>query len=308
MITFTCPPGFKKRTLKQRIKCCTTTYKSAVEELKTEKMWTYYLYAMLELNRDLSILRNYKREKLGAALKAAHEENFMSEYFYDIYIALLKENKNGPWDYLIKVMDAAVERYPESIILWEHLVTFYIVKDEMETVEEIFKKAKEKLGTSSAKLYKILIQYYQTKPNCHDKLEATYNEVCKETAEDFLNFRTDYLEFTTLIKEDFELTRKLYDELTLLPPPVLTLHETMAYLESVEIKPNIKCWRKCYENATTLFGKTSTQVWFNYLQFERDNGDPKNFKVLYDRAKQTLEPDLVANFVSDYQLFITGLM
>ncbi|XP_055371076.1 U3 small nucleolar RNA-associated protein 6 homolog [Condylostylus longicornis] len=301
-------PGFEKKTLKQRIKCCVTMYRSAVREIKTEAMWNYYLNAMLELNQDLSTQKNYKREKLGSALKAAHEANFMSEYFYDLYIDLLKEDKVGPWDYLIEIMNSAVERYPQSIKLWEHLTTFYTIKDDATMVEESFRKAKDKLGSSSAKLYKILLQYYQTKPDCYDRLDSIYNEVCKETAEDFLNFRVDYLEYTALVKEDFELTRKLYDELTLLSPAVLTLHETMAYLESTQLKPNIARWRKCYENATNLFGKSSIQIWLNYLRFERDHGNPKQLTILFERAKQSLDAELVVNFVSDYQLFITGLI
>lgn len=60
--------------------------------------------------------------------------------------------------------------------------------------------------------------------------------------------------------------------------------------------------RLCYENAVHYFGKTNTEVWIDLLKFERNCGDIKLMSVIYDRAKSTLNAELVDSFISEYSL------
>lgn len=299
--------GGQKRTLKRRIELCYEVYNAAVKELKTEKICSYFLNAMLNLNQDLSTQRGLKRTKLAQAFKVAHEANCMSEDHYLMFIDLLKES-NDTNPEIENIMKAATKRHSKSEKLWEQYMYYYICKNDHIKLDEIFRNAiKELNDDKSHSLYRLMIQYYLTNWDLSGKVDEMFMETCKKTTENFAPFRERYLEYT-VINKDLEETRKIYNELAQLPPPCLELHQKMAYLESQALKPNIAKWRECHEYTTQFFGKTNTAVWINYLQFERDHGEPKSMTGIYERAKQTLDTNLVDNFISEHTLFMTGIM
>lgn len=51
-------------------------------------------------------------------------------------------------------------------------------------------------------------------------------------------------------------------------------------------------------------GKTSTDIWYEFMRFERDFGDPKQVGILTTRAHNTLDKSLVSNFLSDQTLVL----
>uniref|UniRef100_A0A1B0C6L3 U3 small nucleolar RNA-associated protein 6 homolog C-terminal domain-containing protein n=1 Tax=Glossina palpalis gambiensis TaxID=67801 RepID=A0A1B0C6L3_9MUSC len=121
---------------------------------------------------------------------------------------------------------------------------------------------------------------------------------------DFAPFRADYLEYISATST-LDRTRREYDELSKMPPPCLELHRKMADVESKALsvfRVDKSRWRKCYVNATHYFGKTNSQVWIDYIKFERDQGVPKNMAHLYERAKSTLDKQLVDNFMTEFTL------
>lgn len=60
--------------------------------------------------------------------------------------------------------------------------------------------------------------------------------------------------------------------------------------------------RKCYENAVHYFGKGNVEVWIDLLKFERDLGNLKLMSLIYERAKNTLQSELVETFITEYSL------
>lgn len=60
--------------------------------------------------------------------------------------------------------------------------------------------------------------------------------------------------------------------------------------------------RKCYENAALQFGKTNTNVWIDYIKFERDFGEPKRMTLIFEKAKDCLTAEYVDDFIAEFTL------
>ena len=63
----------EKISLRDRITSCNKAYQFAVKKIKTEEMWSLYIECLLEVNRDLRSLPNFKRKLLKTALMQAHQ-------------------------------------------------------------------------------------------------------------------------------------------------------------------------------------------------------------------------------------------
>lgn len=70
----------------------------------------------------------------------------------------------------------------------------------------------------------------------------------------------------------------------------------------MQTKGDVSKIRKCCENAVHYFGQTNVEVWIDLLKFERDMGNMKLMSIIYERAKNTLKPELVDTFVTEYSL------
>lgn len=51
-------------------------------------------------------------------------------------------------------------------------------------------------------------------------------------------------------------------------------------------------------------GKTTTDIWYEFMKFERDFGETKNVGLLTTRALNTLDKHLISNFLSDKTLVL----
>ncbi|XP_055913455.1 U3 small nucleolar RNA-associated protein 6 homolog [Eupeodes corollae] len=293
-----------KPTLKARIDGCFRVYQTAVNIIKTQAMWSYFIKCMLDINSDLSTQAVLKRKKLASAFRGAHDANCMTEEHYYAYISLLVESKSNK-DFIIKMMTEATNRY-QSMKLWEQRLAFYVMENNRGKVYEIFREATDLLGTNSFPIWKLAIQYFMT---CYEekasKLQQLMREACAFEAPQFLSFRPQFLEWS-VVNQPLSSTRSLYEELKTLSPPCLELHQKMALLESQALKPDIEKVRICYENSLFDFGKTRTDVWIDYIKFERDQGEPKRVSSLCERAKITLMPLFVDNFITEHCLLTVG--
>ncbi|XP_037931962.1 U3 small nucleolar RNA-associated protein 6 homolog [Teleopsis dalmanni] len=295
---------FQKRSLKRRIELCCNVYQTAVRTLETTNMWTKYINAMLKLNQDMSAEKVLKRKCLAIAFKEGHASRLMSVDHYCTYVQMLLESPTGVPIAEQTLMDAL--KIHKSIKLYELLLSTYIVADNEPKAYETFRTANDELGAQKCvSLWRSLIQFYKTHYNdCGKQLQKLFKEACQEASPDFGEFRCNYLDFC-ILNFSMQKTRSEYDKLCLLPPPCRELHQKMAALESQTVAKNqadMDRWRLCYVNAVFYFGKTNTQVWIDFIKFEREHGEPKNVSTLYDRAKNTLETELVDNFISEYTL------
>lgn len=74
------------------------------------------------------------------------------------------------------------------------------------------------------------------------------------------------------------------------------------------MKRDVKAERNCLELMVMNFGNVKTDVWLRYMRFEMTAGDVKNIGKLNERAMTLLNPELVEDFTSLYNLFINSLV
>jgi U3 small nucleolar RNA-associated protein 6 len=154
--------------------------------------------------------------------------------------------------------------------------------------------------------FKLMLQYYLLKldaPNkVHDIFKMAITDSCKAVS---VHFQPEYIEWLALTRS-IEMARKVYQDLTTSAPVCLAIHQTMARLEGALITPNVENWRQCHEFATQYFGKDRIDVWIDYIKFEQNFGEPKKCQGIYERARSTLNVELVDNFVTAHSLITLG--
>lgn len=127
-------------------------------------MWTYYVDAMIELNRDGGRQAQFRRSLLGRAFKAATETGHMSEDHYQKYIELLFSDLDANKAELIKVFEQAVAKYETSLRLWSMYLTYYLHRNDYENVRAVFRRAKKILGRKSIPLWRKYLTYLRVQP------------------------------------------------------------------------------------------------------------------------------------------------
>ncbi|XP_004535022.2 uncharacterized protein LOC101463552 [Ceratitis capitata] len=296
-------PVFKDRTMKQRIELCAKVYETALKTLKTRTICHNYISAMLVVNENNETDLKTRRKYLAMALRIGHESGLMSEEHYCVFLRLLIVTETGR-KIAESILSEVCSAY-KSVKLYEVWVSYYISQNDSDMVEKIHAKAVKDLGDKSAPIYELSIQYFKTRyDEDRSTLERLYRDAIKMTSPKFGIFRAQYLEFC-MINSPLDKVRKEYDHLSQLPPPCLKLHEKMAEIESQVIlrtKKDTERRRQVYENMVLQFGKDNTSVWMEYVRFECSYGDKNRVTHIYDRAKATLNENLVYPFQMEYDL------
>ncbi|XP_073832758.1 U3 small nucleolar RNA-associated protein 6 homolog [Musca autumnalis] len=296
---------WKSHSLKLRIELCFKVYEKAVAALPTEAMWSYFINAMLDLNQDVKTEGDVKRYCLAKAFNMGHKSQLMSIVHYQALVEMLLQSPNGLTQVETILQEALEYKKSEAAKIYELWMQVYSKAANESKFYEIFCRANKELGvTKCLQLWHLAIRFYEAYSEDHGKkLMVILQEAAKQTHPEFGTFRAYYLEYT-MRNESLKKTRELYDEMCQMPPPCLELHKKMAEIElqAKTKSTNISRLRLCYENAAHYFGKSNTDVWLDLLKFERDMGDFKLMSVIYDRAKSTLDPELVDAFVTEYSL------
>lgn len=68
--------------LRDRITSCNKVYQTALKDINTEEMWSLYIECLLDMNKDLQLLPNFKRKLLKTALMQAHQAKKLTEKHY----------------------------------------------------------------------------------------------------------------------------------------------------------------------------------------------------------------------------------
>ncbi|XP_061390399.1 U3 small nucleolar RNA-associated protein 6 homolog, partial [Musca vetustissima] len=296
---------WKPHSLKLRIELCFKVYEKAVAALPTEEMWSYFINAMLDLNQDVKSEGDVKRYCLAKAFNMGHKSQLMSVVHYQALVEMLLKSPNGQTQIETILQEALEYKKAEAHKIYELWMQVYSKTSNESKFYEIFCRANKELGvTRCIQLWHLAIKFYEAYSEEHGKkLLVILQEAAKQIHPEFATFRSYYLEYT-MRNETLKRTRELYDEMCQMPPPCLELHKKMAEIEmqAKTKNSNISRLRLCYENAVHYFGKTNTDVWLDLLKFERDMGDFKLMSVIYDRAKSTLDPELVDSFIAEYSL------
>lgn len=131
-------------------------------------------------------------------------------------------------------MKKGTKLHPTSITLWELWMEYYAIQDDPKKIYQIFREATKILSHDSFPLWQMLLRYYLTRSDLSHKIDQIYKEAIYFKESNFLQLRVQYLEWTLLMK-GIEATRKLYDEMTNIPPPYYELHYNMALFESNQV-------------------------------------------------------------------------
>uniref|UniRef100_A0A8D8B5S7 U3 small nucleolar RNA-associated protein 6 homolog n=1 Tax=Culex pipiens TaxID=7175 RepID=A0A8D8B5S7_CULPI len=292
----------------ERLKNCVGIYDEAVETLPTKQMWTLYVDAVLKLNEDMTSHQKLRRKTLGNVFKKAFESGSLEEDKYVQYLKLMI-NVDQPQESLVTaVLTKAIESYPKSTKLWVLHLTF-LAKQEAPAseIEDIFKKALVNCTEDLLSLWTVRFQYYHTRTDLPKALEQTFKDAIVQPPTIASHFQPLYLEFL-VVTRNIDAARKKYLEIQKNCAPCLELHRKMSQLESIQAQPNVDHWRKCHENASHFFGTDNIDVWIDFLAFERDHGSPRNMQPVFERAKARLDADLVAGFVTEYELLKNPLI
>lgn len=167
-------------------------------------------------------------------------------------------------------------------------------------VHTTFKKVTKKMASEAFEIWKYMYAYIDTTHNSQ-KTESFLVEACNQSPKISFFFKPAFLQYL-MVTKDITFARKKYREFVCADVNCMELHKEMARLESHQVDPDLKEWRFCYENMLIANGKKETDVWYEYMRFERDFGEPKFVGMLNNRALMELDKSLVSNFLSDKAL------
>lgn len=145
-----------------------------------------------------------------------------------------------------------------------------------------------------------MFAYIDTTQN-HQITESFLEEACNQSKKISSFFKPAFLQYL-IVAKDITAARKKYREFIKADINCVELHREMARLESFQVEPDLKEWRYCYENMILAKGKSETDIWYEYMRFERDFGEPKLVGMLNNRALVELERPLATNFSSSLVL------
>ncbi|KAF4523915.1 hypothetical protein B566_EDAN012266 [Ephemera danica] len=132
-------------------------------------------------------------------------------------------------------------------------------------------------------------------------MEQVYQQGLLRGPEVSNTLKTMYLEWIVLSR-GIVAARKAYDVVSMQPPFSLELHTKMVELESLQPEQNLKQTRKCYELACDQFGRSTADVWIDYIKFEMKKGNAVNMASISWRATKTLNPIQCDIFLQEYSL------
>ncbi|XP_034110178.1 U3 small nucleolar RNA-associated protein 6 homolog [Drosophila albomicans] len=299
---------WKTRTKKSCIEMCVQIYKSAVQYTATPEMWNLYLETMLSLSRNHKTERNLIQQCLANALQDGHNSKLMDAKHYAT-LSMILGNSDSGGDACVRILTEALE-FDQSLRMHELLMAALIRIDDEPNVHKLFGQVRRTLGAAALPIWQSCISYYRARGDAQSRrrLNDIYTLACKETWPEFVALRCSYLRYLWHEHSPTK-ARDEYAKLALQPPMSVQLHrEMIELLESTELRdlPTIKSWRMCYEFMATYFGKTEPVVWVDYLTFERDYGETKNISLLCQRARSTLEANLVPEFEEKRALAYIG--
>ncbi|XP_008559011.1 U3 small nucleolar RNA-associated protein 6 homolog [Microplitis demolitor] len=292
-------------TMRRRISFCNEVYQTAVKRIKTETMWALYINCLTEINQDLSTLPNFKRKIFKNALIQGHQSKKLQDKHYWCWIKLLENDKKDDnlKDKLYEVLCNATDALPHNIDLWKEKLRHLISVNKNDLFITEFDKATKTLGSKALPLWKIKLLYFQAKhPN---KVEEIYFAGMKEHPEISRELKPAYIKWVVLTK-GIQIARHTYNELSVKPPFCLELHKEMADIELIQPDICKQNARRPHEMATSQFGKTNTEVWINFIEFEIKFGDPSKVTDIHRRAVRTLETTHVDKFISAYNIIQTN--
>ncbi|CAO1326295.1 unnamed protein product [Diamesa serratosioi] len=295
-----------ERTLEERLKMGITIYEKAISTIKTQKMFTFYIDKLLELDNEYNdqVHRVLIRRGLGGVFKKGLEADCLSEKHFLIYLRLLSQNFDKNVEQLEDMFETGARLYPHCTEIYELWMKYYLEKENYEKYTEIFKLAIKKNPDNELKYWNFYLMLLMTNPNEHQKVYDGIIEAIKTGSPAVANYYKPFLiEYITMTRSIQE-ARNEYVKLSEKATPCLELHTTMAEMESRQIKSDMKNWRGTHENSVMHFGEKNPDVWMSFVKFEL-KFEPKKVGDIYNRAKGKLIAEHWQKFQTDFALLQT---
>lgn len=195
-------------------------------------MWSYYLDAMSKLANRSDGEQKLKKKLLAKAYQQAVESNHMSEAHYINYIALLYAKQDDE-DFILNVIKKGNTTYPESVPIWESYLKYFIGKNDMAAVEDIFQKSKN-LETKVPSIWQLYLFYIQAVPDTYRQIEDFFEEVVSQTDSVFNSMKGTYLDWAQTVG-GLDYTRTVYNRTVSKSLACLEMHNKMAEFESLQV-------------------------------------------------------------------------
>ncbi|XP_025828841.1 U3 small nucleolar RNA-associated protein 6 homolog [Agrilus planipennis] len=294
---------YNGQSTKGRLKAAINKYEEGVEKVpsdKKEKMWSFYLDFLLELQHDiLGVAHEFKLNMLRKVFEQASNEEFMSENYYIRWLEYATNDEEG-----LKIAEKGTTAIPRSVFLWKARLQYLIMTENDEEILNTFKKGIEKLKEKALPLWNALIRYHLLKFK-NDEIEIVYKKGIREPPEVSESLKCQYLEWLATTK-DFRAVREAYYSMANEKPYSKKLHITMSKLEMMELGINVKTLEKVYQLAVEQFGHEDVDVWINYCQFCQDflKTDLKqHFQRIYEDAIRKLHVSLQDEFINRFNSY-----
>ncbi|XP_055544721.1 U3 small nucleolar RNA-associated protein 6 homolog [Wyeomyia smithii] len=297
-------------TFEECLKRCIQMYETAVESLPTIQMWTYYIDAMLQINEDMSSYPKLRRKALAEAFKNAYSRNFLDEQKFIEYLKLLTHSDKPRESFIAEVFQKALDTYPSSGELWELRLKYAVWNEtSADEFDVLFKQAAGMCAAQNTlPLWIVRCQYFETQPLLSQKLQKVFHEATQQSAPEISqHFQPLFLNYL-MVTKNIEDARNGYRQMQRNCISCLELHRKMSELELLQVQPDLDQLRLVHENITQYFGGTSPDVWIDYINFEREHGSPKKMQLLFERAKSRLDSELIASFITQYELLKNPLI
>lgn len=198
-------------------------------------MWNYYINAMIDLNSDLSTQSHLKQTSLKRAFEGASRLNYMTEDYYIQYVELMyRMNQND--ENIERLLQKVTKLYERSLRIWLLCMRYHIQKANFQKVREIFKIAKNLLGTNGVELWELYIMFVKSCRSSEANVEFNHFavELSRQQNPAFNKLKASILEMlaaTTSMKR----VRKTYELFIKHYPVCYEVHEMMADLESKQV-------------------------------------------------------------------------
>ncbi|GAB6031011.1 U3 snoRNP protein [Chamberlinius hualienensis] len=282
---------------------CIKRFEEAVNQLSSEKMWTYYLEFCL--NKMKANPSQNNQHILDAFSKAA-EGHFLSLNMLQEWASLaLKHNDKLGY----KVLRYAVKKYPSVASFWEYKIRYSIRNGTPpKKLEKIIKKALSSVQPSDLlPLWKMALSWYVI--NASDKVESFFDAALSLPPNVASEIKILHLKwiFST---QGYESAWNLYEKIWSIPPIDMGFFTTMQDIIEATPKPSITRLRKVMRSVQSNYGENNIDVWIESMILEKKYSSTEDTQVarIYRQAIKTLTGSLVDHFMAYYTLQNTNVL
>lgn len=310
----------KNLNLHEKLKLCFSVYESAIEKLQTPKMWQLYVETLFELHNNENVKPKVIEKLKEVCHQAVSSHKLLENHIID-WFNLLEDSPYAVTRYK-SGLENAVEQFPQNATLWIKYMKSLLEQkdlseficddmgDQNETFEptkrsaqlpEQFWKAVECVGpvAKAIPLWSTVIDHFtllsKEQEESRDVVEQLYQRAIVTEPPISTHFKTRFLTWISS-RKGLEEGRRFFREQANVPPMVLDFHLKMIEMETEAVHKDLKLIRKNFENACLLFGQNNLDIWFSYIEFELNHGDPLRVGRIHNRALSNLDASLADQF------------